>query len=78
MLPTIAPDLDYGELAIGDGNAASGAWRELYHSETPIERCAELRVALAEYCGSLGIPGVKYLSKNNYLCSFLLHCNTLL
>ena len=28
--------------------------------------------------GSLGIPGVKYLSKNNYLCSFLLHCNTLL
>lgn len=50
VLPTIAPDLDYGELAIGDGNAASGAWRELYHPETPIERCAELRVALAEYC----------------------------
>jgi hypothetical protein len=42
--------LDYGALTIGDGDAASGAWREIYHSDTPAERRAELRGALAEYC----------------------------
>ena len=50
VLPTIAPELDYSALAIGDGGAASGAWRELYHSDTSAERRAELRAALAEYC----------------------------
>jgi len=50
VLPTIAPELDYGALTIGGGDAASGAWREIYHSDTPAERRAELRAALAEYC----------------------------
>ena len=50
VLPTIAPELDYGALAIGDGDAASNAWRELYHSDTSAERRAELRAALADYC----------------------------
>ena len=50
VLPTIAPDLDDEELAIGDGGAASSAWRELYHPDTPTERRAELRAALADYC----------------------------
>ena len=50
VLPTIAPELDYGALAIGDGGAASNAWRELYHSDTSAERRAELRAALADYC----------------------------
>lgn len=50
VLPTIAPELDYGVLAIGGGDAASGAWRELYHPDTSADRRAELRAALAEYC----------------------------
>ena len=50
VLPTIAPDLDYGALAIGDGDATSGAWREWYHPDTSAERRTELRAALAEYC----------------------------
>ena len=50
VLPTIAPDLDYEELAIGDGGAASSAWRELYHPAISVDRSAELRAALAEYC----------------------------
>ncbi len=50
VLPTIAPGLDHGALAIGDGDAASGAWRELYHPATSAERRAELRAALADYC----------------------------
>ena len=50
VLPTIAPELDDDALAIGDGDAASNAWRELYHSDTSAERRAELRAALAEYC----------------------------
>ncbi|MDS4020134.1 MAG: DUF2779 domain-containing protein [Candidatus Competibacter sp.] len=50
VLPTIAPELDYGALAIGGGDAASGAWRELYHPDTSADRRAELRAALAEYC----------------------------
>ncbi len=50
VLPTIAPGLDYGALAIGDGDAASGAWREIYHPDTPAERRAALRAGLEEYC----------------------------
>jgi len=50
VLPTIAPDLAYGDLAIGDGNAAVGAWRELYHPDTAAERRAALRAELADYC----------------------------
>jgi hypothetical protein len=50
VLPTIAPDLDYEELAIGDGGAASSAWRELYHPAISADRSAELRAALADYC----------------------------
>ena len=50
VLPTIAPDLDHGALAIGDGDAASGAWREIYHPDTSAKRRAELRAGLEEYC----------------------------
>jgi hypothetical protein len=50
VLPTIAPDLDYEELAIGDGGAASSAWRELYHPAISADRSAQLRAALADYC----------------------------
>lgn len=51
VLPTIAPDLAYGDLAVGDGGAAQGAWHEAIHSETSPERREELRKHLLDYCG---------------------------
>lgn len=51
VLPTIAPDLAYGDLAVGDGGAAQGAWLEAIHSETSPERREELRKNLLDYCG---------------------------
>ena len=50
VLPTVAPELAYDELDIGDGLAASGAWREIYHSDTTEDRRAQLYVALPKYC----------------------------
>ena len=51
VLPTIAPDLDYGNLDVGDGGEAQGAWLEAIHAETRPERHDELRKQLLDYCG---------------------------
>ena len=51
VLPTIAPDLDYANLAVGDGAEAQGAWLEAIHAETRPERHDELRNQLLDYCG---------------------------
>ena len=51
VLPTIAPDLDYGDLEVGDGGEAQGAWHEAIHAETSTERHEELRKQLLDYCG---------------------------
>lgn len=50
VLPTIAPELAYDHLDIGDGGAAMGAWREIYHPDTTHQRRAELYRGLANYC----------------------------
>lgn len=50
VLPTIAPQLCYDALDIGDGHEASEAWRERLHPETGDERREALRKALTEYC----------------------------
>jgi len=50
VLPTIAPELVYDDLEIGDGGAAMGAWREIYHPDTTQQRRAELYRGLANYC----------------------------
>lgn len=50
VLPTIAPDLDYGDLEVGDGNDAQVAWREAIHAQTTVERREELRRQLLKYC----------------------------
>ena len=50
VLPTMAPDLRYDSLAIGNGGEASDAWREILHPETPEPRREERRQALADYC----------------------------
>jgi hypothetical protein len=50
VLPTIAPELDYASMEVGDGGAAEGAWLEILHPDTPDGRRQSLRKALAEYC----------------------------
>lgn len=50
VLPTIAPDLDYADLGVGDGSAAQAAYREAVDTETSPERRAELRDQLLAYC----------------------------
>lgn len=50
VLPTIAPDLDYSDLAVGDGYAAQSAYLEATDVETSAERRAELRAQLLVYC----------------------------
>jgi len=50
VLPTMAPDLSYEGLSIGDGGKASDAWREILHPDTTPSRREELREALGEYC----------------------------
>lgn len=50
VLPTVAPELAYDDLAIGDGAAASEAWQEIYHPETSEARRATLYTELSQYC----------------------------
>ena len=44
------PDLDYEQLAIGDGEAASGAWRESYHPDTLPTGAPNCERRLEKYC----------------------------
>jgi predicted RecB family nuclease len=51
VLPTIAPDLDYGNLQeVRDGAAAQSAYLEAIDSQTFEARRAELRPRMLEYC----------------------------
>lgn len=51
VLPTIAPEMDYGDLGeIQDGGAASAAYLELTAEETAVERRQALRHGLLKYC----------------------------
>lgn len=50
VLPTIAPDLDYTRLVVGNGGDAQVAYREIVHSDTPDARKQELTEGLREYC----------------------------
>ena len=50
VLPTIAPDLDYGELLVSDGGMAGEAYLEMIRDETTDDRRNELREGLLKYC----------------------------
>lgn len=50
VLPTIASDLDYATMAVGDGGEAEETWLEILHPDTPDIKRQELRQALADYC----------------------------
>jgi hypothetical protein len=50
VLPTMAPDLDYADLAVADGGMAQEAFRESLDRRTSTSRQKELRKALLDYC----------------------------
>ena len=50
VLPTIAPDLDYTQLMVGNGGDAQAAYREIVHPSTPDTRKQALTLGLREYC----------------------------
>ena len=50
VLPTIAPELDYSTLTVGNGGDAQEAYKEIIHPETPAERREMLTQGLREYC----------------------------
>ena len=50
VLPTIAPDLDYTLLTVGNGGDAQDAYREILHPNTPDARKQDLTKGLREYC----------------------------
>ena len=50
VLPTLAPDLDYTQLVVGNGGDAQAAYREILHPNTPAVRKQDLTKGLREYC----------------------------
>lgn len=50
VLPTIAPDLDYSDLEVGDGAAAQLAWLEAASPKCETERRAQIAASLEAYC----------------------------
>lgn len=50
VLPTIAPELDYADLEVGDGAAAQLAWLESASPQCAPERRAEIASSLEAYC----------------------------
>jgi hypothetical protein len=50
VLPTIAPELDYSDLEVGDGVAAQLAWLEARSGQCTPERRAQIAASLAAYC----------------------------
>ena len=50
VLPTIAPELAYDELEVGNGGMAQEAFAEILHPDTPQARRDQLRKALLIYC----------------------------
>jgi hypothetical protein len=50
VLPTIAPELDYSDLEVGDGAAAQLAWLEAASPNCAPERRAQIASTLEAYC----------------------------
>ena len=50
VLPTIAPELDYTRLTVGNGGDAQVAYREILHPDTPDAVKLELTEGLRDYC----------------------------
>ena len=62
VLPTIAPELDYSNLEIGDGGMAQDAYKEVIDLSTAGERRDRLRTAMLKYCEQDTLAMVKIIS----------------
>lgn len=74
VLPTIAPDLDYTQLAVGNGGDAQEAYREIVHPDTPDARKLELTKGLREYCklDTLAMVRLAWFLQGFHISMFLL------
>ena len=50
VLPTIAPELAYDDLAVSGGDEVQTAYRQAIHAETSATERAVLRQNLLDYC----------------------------
>lgn len=50
VLPALVPDLDYGDLAIGNGDDAMAAFQRLARGDYPADEVATVRQNLLDYC----------------------------
>ena len=50
VLPTVAPDLGYEQLDIGDGMAAQDGYLQAIAAETPVQEREALQQQLLAYC----------------------------
>ena len=73
VLPTIAPDLDYNGLLVGNGGDAQDAYREILHPDTPVARKQALAEGLRDYCtlDTLGLVRLAWFLEGYPLCIFL-------
>ncbi|MEC5213103.1 hypothetical protein RCH06_001648 [Polaromonas sp. CG_9.5] len=73
VLPTIAPDLDYNGLLVGNGGDAQDAYREILHPETPVARKQALAEGLRDYCtlDTLGLVRLAWFLEGRQVWLFL-------
>jgi hypothetical protein len=63
VLPTIAPELDYSNLEIGDGGMAQDAYKEIIDLTTADDRRNFLRTAMLKYCEQDTLAMVKIVGE---------------
>ena len=61
VLPAFAPDLDYSQLGISDGERAQKAYLDMINALTPASRRIELKAQLLEYCSTDTLAMVRVL-----------------
>ena len=73
VLPTIAPDLDYTRLLVGNGGDAQDAYREILHPDTPVPRKQALAEGLRDYCtlDTLGLVRLAWFLEGLHVWVFL-------
>ena len=74
MLPTVAPDLDYGNLQeVQNGTAAQFAYLEAIDGQTSEARRTELSQMLLEYCKMdvLALVRLVWFFQGKVECDFL-------
>jgi len=61
VLPTVAPELDYSNLVIGNGSMTQGAYKKAIDQNISVHEKNELRTAMLKYCEQDTIAMVKLI-----------------